>query len=718
MRWRNDMKKMKRHIFIFLSLTFTIFLLFNNLSSQQTAGELFEKALYLEEAKGDLQKAIDLYEKILEQFPDNREIAAQAQLHLGLCYEKLGLKKAQNAYQKVVENYPEQKEAVKVAKEKLTVLISAKALIEKGDKELKIRQIWSGQGVDILGAASPDGKFLCFTDWNTGDLTIRDLSNGENRHLTNKGSWLKSQEFALFSEWAPDSKHIVYNWCDGKEGFYELHTIGVDGSKPKVLYRDKEVPYVQAFDWSPDGRSILAGFFNLENNEIQIGLITIEDGSIQIIKTFKTKYARTSPPWGFNFSPDGSYIAYDFMPGKSTQDRDIYLLLADGSREIPLIKHPALDYVLEWTPDGRGLLFASERTGSRGVWFIPVKEGKPQGTPELIKDNIGPIEPMGCTAKGDLFYGFSGEISDIYTTKIDPNTGQILTPPKKEILNYEGHNYYPDYSPDGKKLAYMFLRGGLPFHQNTLCIVSLETREKKELNPSLRQFGYPRWSPDGNSISLEGIEEEGHWGIFRIDVQTGEYVPVVVCENEDDIYSHRWSVDGKAIFYTRGNWEAKTSFIFVHDFETGQDSKLSGTPSDAKDIDISPDGKSLVLLNREDKRVLKTIPTAGGEPRELYSFKQDGNFILTPAWTANGRFILFPKRLLQTGQAAQEMQWDIWRIPVEGGEPQRLDLTMFQIRHLSVHPDGHHLAFSSIGSVKKFPEVWVMENFLPKEKSK
>ncbi len=176
-------------------------------------------------------------------------------------------------------------------------------------------------------------------------------------------------------------------------------------------------------------------------------------------------------------------------------------------------------------------------------------------------------------------------------------------------------------------------------------------------------------------------------------------------------------MDGKAIFYTRGNRKAKTSFIFVHDFETGQDSKLYGTPSDAKDIDISPDGKSLVLLNREKKRVLRTIPTAGGEPRELHSFEQRGTFILTPAWTADGRFILFPKqRPFQ--EDSPDLPMDMWRIPAEGGEPQKLDLTMFRIRHLSVHPDGLHLAFSSIGSVKKFPEVWIMENFLPKEKSK
>jgi len=42
---------------------------------------------------------------------------------------------------------------------------------------------------------------------------------------------------------------------------------------------------------------------------------------------------------------------------------------------------------------------------------------------------------------------------------------------------------------------------------------------------------------------------------------------------------------------------------------------------------------------------------------------------------------------------------------------------MARFRHLSIHPDGQHIAFSSMGANPEQPQVWVMENFLPKEKS-
>jgi hypothetical protein len=38
---------------------------------------------------------------------------------------------------------------------------------------------------------------------------------------------------------------------------------------------------------------------------------------------------------------------------------------------------------------------------------------------------------------------------------------------------------------------------------------------------------------------------------------------------------------------------------------------------------------------------------------------------------------------------------------------------MWDFYHLTVHPDGTRLAFTSYGSAPKHPEIWVMDNFLP-----
>ena len=681
----------------------------------QSAEVLLGAALHQEEVEANLEAAIEMYKKLLAEFPGNRPLAAKAQLHLGLCYEKLGLKQAQEAFQKVVKDYPEQSEAVKAAQAKLALLMKAQTPAEKGDKEFLLRLVWSGSGVDNMGAVSPDGRYLSFVDWETGDLAIRELATGTNRRLTNKGSWAQSPEFAMFSKWSPDSRRIVYQWYT-KDEIYELRVMDIKGSTPRVLYpnRKKEV-YVQAFDWSRDGKYILAGFFTgpapIEGKDIQLGLVSAEDGSVKIIKTHFEPRSGSPGPWGFAFSPDGKYIAYDSSPaGQMTGERNIFLITSDGNLENPLIEHPAVETVIGWTPDGRGLLFSSNRTGSLDAWFFGIIEGKPQGTPMLVKPDLGPIEPMGITSQGALFYGRGGGATDVYVAGIDSQTGKILSPVKKTVLPYEGHNAYPAYSPDGRQLAYISSRKSLSGRSQEirLGILTFKTGQIQEIGPDLGKFSYPGWASDGRSVSVEGVSKDGRRGIYRVDVQTGDVVPIVQIDKGQEIFSHRWSKDGKALYYAVGDPGIKKSSVFVHNFQTGQEERLSGSPSNAHDIDISPDGKWLVLLNRDQKRSIRIMPTSGGEPREIYSFAQDGNHIITPAWSSDGRTIYFSKLQKFPGDI-----WDLYRVSVEGGEGQKIDLAMARFRHLSVHPDGRHIAFSSMGANPEQPEVWVMENFLP-----
>ena len=107
------------------------------------------------------------------------------------------------------------------------------------------------------------------------------------------------------------------------------------------------------------------------------------------------------------------------------------------------------------------------------------------------------------------------------------------------------------------------------------------------------------------------------------------------------------------------------------------------------------------------------MPTSGGEPRELYSFEQQDYYTISPAWSADGRYIYFSR-----AQKSYEGLWDLYRVAVDGGEAQKLDVATHLFRHLTVHPDGQRIAFSSLGTNPEQSQVWVMENFLPPDKAK
>ena len=90
--------------------------------AQQSAGALLQSGLYKEDVNGDLEAAIEIYERVLKEFPKDRPVAAKALLHIGLCYEKLGKQEAQKAYQRLIKEYTDQPEPVQTAREHLEQL--------------------------------------------------------------------------------------------------------------------------------------------------------------------------------------------------------------------------------------------------------------------------------------------------------------------------------------------------------------------------------------------------------------------------------------------------------------------------------------------------------------------------------------------------------------------------------------------------------------------
>jgi hypothetical protein len=82
---------------------------------------------------------------------------------------------------------------------------------------------------------------------------------------------------------------------------------------------------------------------------------------------------------------------------RPAQPKTKFLFSIDGKTKVPLVEQPANDYFLGWTPNGKYLLFASDRTGTFDAWILPVSDGRPNGEPEIVWKNLGYVHPMGVT---------------------------------------------------------------------------------------------------------------------------------------------------------------------------------------------------------------------------------------------------------------------------------------------------------------------------------
>jgi Tol biopolymer transport system component len=690
------------------------------LLQSQSATALFQQALLKENAEGSLNEAVALFSRIANDKTADPAIRARAQLHVGICYEKLGDAQARGAYERLIANFPAQTSEVTAARARLAAL---KAGSREAPSLAALRLVWKGPEVELMGAPSPDGRYICYTAWGTGDLAIHDLTTGENRRLTGQKAW--DGNYAENSRWSPDGRQIAFTWASSGTTA-EVRVVGLDGTPPRVLVQDKQYPWATVEDWSPDGRQILArlypGMGSSQWLTSVLSLISAADGSVRRLREMR------SPSTGYScymkFSPDGRYIAFDYQNASaSSVDKDIVLLSVDGAVETPLVRHPADDYLLGWAPDGTSILFASDRTGAIDAWVQPVAGGRPAGEPRLVRKDVGRISPLGFTRDGAFFYGHGTDLRNIYVATIDRGPKALSATYHKLELPFEGRNDGAEFSPDGKRLAFVRASnrradntGGL--RTNWICVRSLDTGEEVTFPLNLRVVSM-RWSPDGSSILVNAFDHQ-KTHVRRVDLMTGtaqELFPTDKDAREELHLSPDWSPDGRSVYCAvcRRTTGAFTCSVVVKDLLTDQTRVVQQESPGLPLISVSADGTLLaayeLALDEASKGgptrgTLRVVSTKDGTTRQLCEFVNAFNGQVMPRWSRDGRYVFF------RGRQPNTEAWDIWYVPLEGGTPARLGLSVYGMGDISPHPDGVRIAFSSVGPTAPSPEVWVMENFL------
>jgi len=662
----------------------------------------------------------------------NGYLAAKAQLRIGICYEKLGRIEARKAYEKVLKNYANQKETADEARRRLSILL--KPLLEKENEDLFVRRVWSSPEVNTWGALSPDGHYLSFVE--NLNLYIRDLKTGKNLRLTKSGS-IKTRVLAEFSVFSPDGSQIVYDWLN-EDGIWDLRLIELEDSNPRVLHRRENGDFIAPLGWSPDGKKILTAFFARDQRNLrnEIAFVSVKDGSLEVIKSGQ-KIRSLSTILCMSLSPDGRYIACGLPATDAAEQRDIFLLSSDGSREFPIIQHPANDYSPIWTPDGKHILFISDRDGKPGAWMVDVVDGKSEGAPKLVKADIGQFGKwMGFTHEGACYYAISANREDVYVADFNPASENVFGKPKVLPSRFVGSNSGPSWSNDGKYLAYFrhdWENRAKP-GASTIIIRSMKTGEERELPNKLNQPGAIQWFPDGKSLLVSAFrspkDRDYRIDFHRVDVKDGRTTLILEGDGGTETRKPGISPDGKRIFFFCRKQPDETALI-SYNLESREKKEvyLPGHNMIMRvSISLSPDGRRIAFVEASGAwppvTTVKVMEVEGGNPRDLLSVQWPEliNGARASAWTPDGRHLLVIKTTFGSGEMSASDQGvlfsdELLRIPVEGGNIQKVNLTARELGSMSVHPNGSLVAYSALSQDSGY-EIWVMENFLPKLKDK
>ena len=678
------------------------------------------------DVQGDLRGAIEDYEKIVAAASGNRVLAAQALVNMAECYQKLGDAESRRIYERIVRDYADQTDAATLARARLGNTPPGLA------GGIVTRPVWTGRKVDAYGTVSPDGRFISFTDWDTGELAVHDLVTGQDRTLTNKGGWDASLAFADGSRISHDGKQIAYTWtiarvAPGEDTFAEVRLIDVNGGTPRVLFSNRSTPNrgvrgIAPMDWSPDGKW-LAVSVRKNDGTIETALLSTADGTERVLKSHQDCEGADCRHQ-LLFSADGRHLVYDWASKGGTQ-RQVYVIPAAGGSETALLAHAANDRVLGWASDGKHLVFASDRSGVSGIWAVPVTDGQAQGEPRLLRANVSPAS-LGMTRAGALYYAVGNPSRDVFVADVDLAAGRVVSAPVIIAKPFVGLNDFPRWSPDGHALAYLAQKdpNSRSTQLSTLLIRSMESGEVRDLNVRLRylnvmDFG-PIWTPDGSALIVNAFDLAGQQGIFRVNAQTGDTQPLVMSDpRQGEVIALALSPDGRTLYISRNPMGvgASQEIMLAHDLASGREREIARRALQwGRGVDLSPDGRWIVrtAVDRPNAAVnvtyLLLYSVDGGTPRELLRASSPDAGIMGSfaKFTADGESIVFARG---TNRRPRE----IWRISREGGDPRQVGLSAEWALRLaqpgttstSMHPDGHHVAFATGGNEV---EVWAMEN--------
>jgi dipeptidyl aminopeptidase/acylaminoacyl peptidase len=294
-------------------------------------------------------------------------------------------------------------------------------------------------------ALSPDGRYIAYAII-MGDLPGRPYGQLWVMELnTGKSVRLGGDKAAGAPLWSNDSKWIAFHGQDGdKHGLLIAHP---DGSNTAFLApvagTNSPLPGTgKAFAWSPDGKQI--AFVSSKAGESAPA-----SGDPMVITRYLYKPTASE---GFTHFND---------------NQRLHLFVVDiAGRQIRQLTQGNYDeHSVDWSPDGKQLLFASNRDPNQ-----------------------------------DEFFHY-----DLFTLQLADSTIHRLTAS-------EACEYSPVWSPDGKSIAYLGTRRGLTDRETTMedthaWVMNADGSNRREIGAAIdNRQGAPHWAPDGSAVYFTVME--------------------------------------------------------------------------------------------------------------------------------------------------------------------------------------------------------------------
>jgi Tol biopolymer transport system component len=247
-------------------------------------------------------------------------------------------------------------------------------------KQLTLRRADDGQP-----AWSPDGRRLAFktAQFGSNQLAVIDADGSNETLLTHTFRFSEGQP-----GWSPDGTKLLYRRTpenplvqNGDTWMLDVAGSAKDPTQPvtqPVLLRTGDERYPS---YSPDGTQIaFRGDLDLAEPSGDEEIYVMNADGTNVRQLTSNADFDSAPSW----SPDGRRILFErapagtFTPGTEAQEKDIYVMRADGTHVRRLTDSPGLDEGPEFSPDATKIAFSSARDGQQEIYVMDADGSNPR----------------------------------------------------------------------------------------------------------------------------------------------------------------------------------------------------------------------------------------------------------------------------------------------------------------------------------------------------
>jgi Tol biopolymer transport system component/DNA-binding winged helix-turn-helix (wHTH) protein len=376
-----------------------------------------------------------------------------------------------------------------------------------GGPERKLRTTRVSVATDFLTPInwSPDGKWIAFADVAPEEeharIYLLSMETLEAKQISIDPTCI-GEGLPAFSH---NGEYLAY-WC--LRGGYDavLYSLPMRGGQPKTVSSFRAFP--RGLTWSADDKRLIYSVNSLGSRiSDELGEVTVGNGATKQLAFARNAMLPT-------VSSRGDKLAYSSLfTNAAIWRRD---LLQPESPAVELIPSSRAQWDAQYSPDGKRIAFASQRSGLQGVWI-----SSDEGT----------------------------------------NLVQISNP------SYVSGS--AQWSPDGNRIAFDSFHG----EYWEIYVVDLAEQKPRKLVTNITRMTRPHWSHDGKWIYFRS-SEPSRMGVYRCPASGGDAVSVAKDING---INPRESLDGKTLYFA-SNHDRSTLKRIDLPAQPGTESKVDGMP--------------------------------------------------------------------------------------------------------------------------------------------